>query len=317
MVETKLGTRHATERLRTASFVALLLSIASAAVLGQWCGIRWNPAGTQMLAVALVSLLGAGVILRRDKTASALSDVAEMIALMALGGLAGGALAMISLRSGVAPQDARLQMADRLLGFSAQGIVEWTLIHAAWVMAPLKIAYQSVFPQLVLAIVLLPWFGRALEAWRLIFTFIVGLAVAALISFVTPALASYATAKPWVLAAVPPGSGTYFLEAMHAFRLGDHVSLGIDDLEGVLTFPSFHVVMALMAARAAFEVRWLRGPAAAWNAVVIFSVIPIGGHYVVDIFGGVALFAACRWLAARLARTTAATADRTMLLQAA
>lgn len=44
--------------------------------------------------------------------------------------------------------------------------------------------------------------------------------------------------------------------------------------------------MALMTAAAWRDDPHLRGPMIVWNAGVIVSTIPIGGHYVVDLAGG-------------------------------
>ena len=70
-------------------------------------------------------------------------------------------------------------------------------------------------------------------------------------------------------------------------------------LEGVVTFPSFHAITALLIAHA-----WRGLPGATlfkiWAALVIVSAVPIGGHYVIDLVVGAALWgvfaAIANWL---------------------
>lgn len=101
-------------------------------------------------------------------------------------------------------------------------------------------------------------------------------------------------------AGLPSGSGIYHLEAVTAYREGTGVLLDIRKLEGVVTFPSFHMIMALAVAYGFRTTRWLAWPMAGWCALVAVSTVPIGGHYVVDLIGGTALWCACLALARRV-----------------
>ncbi|MFN3551857.1 MAG: phosphatase PAP2 family protein, partial [Novosphingobium meiothermophilum] len=64
-------------------------------------------------------------------------------------------------------------------------------------------------------------------------------------------------------------------------------------VEGIVTFPSFHMVMALMAPYALRGAGLASMVAFVWAALVTVSSIVIGGHYVVDLLGG-----AVTWVAA-------------------
>lgn len=58
---------------------------------------------------------------------------------------------------------------------------------------------------------------------------------------------------------------------------------------GLVSFPSFHAVIAFQFAWATWAVRWLRWPMIVLNAIVLFATPVIGAHYFVDVFGGVAV----------------------------
>jgi membrane-associated phospholipid phosphatase len=71
--------------------------------------------------------------------------------------------------------------------------------------------------------------------------------------------------------------------------------LRITSLDGVISFPSFHATMALITAA-----MWRKNPlaflaAGAWSLLVLLGTVPCGGHYLVDLIGGGAIWAA--WFA--------------------
>ena len=103
---------------------------------------------------------------------------------------------------------------------------------------------------------------------------------------------------------LPPGAGVYHLDAFARFHAGTDPDVRLSEMSGLVTFPSFHTVLALLAAQALAETRW-RWLGAAWAVVVIVSTIPIGGHYVTDLIAGFAIWAACAWLAGKVSNPSA------------
>ncbi|MDJ1159486.1 phosphatase PAP2 family protein [Chelatococcus sp. SYSU_G07232] len=57
-------------------------------------------------------------------------------------------------------------------------------------------------------------------------------------------------------------------------------------VEGIVTFPPFHTVLAILTAYACRDVRPLFVAAVLLNALVIVSTLPEGGHHLVDIMAG-------------------------------
>ena len=94
------------------------------------------------------------------------------------------------------------------------------------------------------------------------------------------------------LARLPPDAGRYFLPVIRAYRSGEVAKIAIRHFGGVVEFPSFHAAMALMTADALRTIRWLFFPACLWSGITLLSTIPIGGHYVVDLVAGIAVWAA-------------------------
>jgi membrane-associated phospholipid phosphatase len=69
---------------------------------------------------------------------------------------------------------------------------------------------------------------------------------------------------------------------------------------GIITFPSFHTVMAVTAAWATWHVRWLGVVNAAVAVIVLVTTLPIGGHHLMDVVGGVGISAVAIYVAMRI-----------------
>jgi membrane-associated phospholipid phosphatase len=125
--------------------------------------------------------------------------------------------------------------------------------------------------------------------------------VVALVSIAAPAVGAMAHLGLLDLqgAGLPSGAGVYHLDAFARYHAGTDPVVRLSEMSGLVTFPSFHTVLALLATQALAETRW-RWIGVAWTAVVIVSTIPIGGHYVTDLAAGFAIWAGCARLARRV-----------------
>ena len=101
---------------------------------------------------------------------------------------------------------------------------------------------------------------------------------------------------------LPEGSGIYYMAGLQLYRSGAETTIDFTRLVGVITFPSFHTCMALMVAYAFRAIPKIFWPMVAFNLLVGISIIIIGGHYVIDIFGGVAVFAMAAAVAAAIGK---------------
>lgn len=91
------------------------------------------------------------------------------------------------------------------------------------------------------------------------------------------------------------GVGVWHLEHLNALRSGVMRTFPTTDWQGLVTFPSFHTIYALSGGYALATNRWLAWPSAIFSGFVLFTTIPIGGHYFIDVVGGVAIFVASVW----------------------
>jgi hypothetical protein len=192
-------------------------------------------------------------------------------------------LSYIAARTPMPLADALFARADRALGF------DWPAWYAVVRSHPrletaFAVAYASMSPQTVAAVIGFALLGqrrRGDEAiWALALSIIPTLAISAVLP------AEGAWAHFGFAAGDPPVSLEQFL-ALRADRL--HM-LNPADLGGIITFPSYHAVWAIL-------VPWLlRGtpffvPALLLDATMMAAAVSEGGHYLVDLFGGTAVAA--------------------------
>jgi len=89
-------------------------------------------------------------------------------------------------------------------------------------------------------------------------------------------------------------------------RGGGPLSFDLSRLQGLISFPSYHTVLAVLLTYA-HRRSLLLAPIALVNGIMLFSIPSYGGHYLIDIIAGaaVALLAISATAAAHHPRATA------------
>ena len=84
-------------------------------------------------------------------------------------------------------------------------------------------------------------------------------------------------------------AGRWHLDAYNALIDGTFSKFDWKAAEGIVSFPSFHTILAIITAYAMRDVRQLAWPFYVFSLVVILSTLPEGGHFLIDIFAGGAI----------------------------
>lgn len=228
------------------------------------------------------------------------SDGAAIVAFGTLALLTCGLISNVGLRLGAPIIDAILASADAAIGIDVEQAVR---AMAAFPLAieALAWAYNASGAAVVILVAAILASGRRRTAWQLVATVVLAMQAVALVSIAAPAIGAMAHFEMLDLqgAGLPSGAGVYHLDAFARFHAGNNPALRLSEMSGLVTFPSFHTVLALLATQALAATRW-RWLGVAWTVVVIVSTVPIGGHYVTDLFAGFAIWAGCAWLACRV-----------------
>jgi hypothetical protein len=205
-----------------------------------------------------------------------------------------GLNAMLGLTAAMPLIDARLAAMDAALRIDHLAIAAF-MAEQRGLASVLAWFYNASGPLVLatgLALAITRRFERLCAYWLI---YVACGAVTCLLAALWPAVGTY------VFLGIPPltgpdmpqgAAGTFHLADFERLRAGGAAALGPFDVQGVVTFPSFHCVMALVVAWGLWPLRWLRWFGVASAAVTIVATIPIGGHYVIDVIAGAALFAA-------------------------
>jgi len=259
--------------------VMLLLGVVWGVVLAwtELAGLRL--AGLGDLAATLL-LLGSNFLIYRrlslgDRAANLLWGFTVFFALTS-GSVVLSYLAATSDRPFADPL---LSHADAALGF------DWlTWFHFVQTRPVLHniltTAYISMVAQIAICLVALPLSGMAARNRELLACFAIAL-VPTIILF-----AFFPAESAWVYYKVEPGKVPEFLRALNALRGGALPVIDLQRLDGLVTFPSFHTAAAVLLIYVSRGTRYLF-LSFVWNALMIVSTLTAGGHYLVDIIGGV------------------------------
>jgi hypothetical protein len=164
-----------------------------------------------------------------------------------------------------------------LFGFDWDAAARWVAARPAFEWA-LSIAYSSLPVQammlLVIGSLLRPGERNSEFIWIVIFS----LSITISISIFTPALGKVGQV------------GTGYLEILEEIRSGTWRVFTYERAEGIVTFPSFHTTLAVVFTYIAARLhRCALAVFAPFNALMLVSIPPIGGHYVIDLCGGTAV----------------------------
>ena len=203
-------------------------------------------------------------------------------------------------------QDALLAKIDRALGFDWVAVTLLVARHE-WLQGLLHFAYQSFVWQPFVVITLLALSGahRRLQVFML--TWVIALAIALAGLALAPAQTAWIhfganVALPDLAAQV----GTAQSTTLEALRAGGLRNLMNEPFEGIVAFPSFHTVGAVLYVWALWA--RLRLPAVTLNGLMVLATPVIGAHYFIDVFAGVGValtaLSLAQWMAGAIAAPT-------------
>jgi membrane-associated phospholipid phosphatase len=188
--------------------------------------------------------------------------------------------------------DSELARLDSSLHFSTVAVVSW--LHGfPKLRIGLLLSYNLLVLFIVAALFVPTLQSRHEYARRFILAVVIsGIATAAIFA-VCPAVG------PWTVYPFKPAGDQIATQAyLLLLKSGQPAAMNFKDC-GVVSFPSFHVVLALLCPRALWYSRW-RWLAALIALAICISTVTTGWHYVTDVIGGIAVAAMSQAAAARV-----------------
>jgi hypothetical protein len=180
---------------------------------------------------------------------------------------------------------------DSIFGFQWQEVVTYFshIPYSSEIMSPI---YQSISIQVLVIIIALSYTNRMHELGIFLLTGILGVLICLAVWFLFPSFgpASVYDLPDDVLARMPIGAdpdyGKY-LEKLSVEGL-EGANRSLD--KGTVAFPSYHMTLALMCVAFSRPFKKLWPFFIALNILMVPCIIVQGGHHLIDLFGGIALF---------------------------
>jgi hypothetical protein len=185
-------------------------------------------------------------------------------------------IAVLSARFRFPLRDAMFVKIDDAMGFSVPGAVYWSAHHHI-LGTIFDRSYPLLFLLLPAAILLPPIIGNRKASDQ----FILANTIAFLISF--PLFTLWPAVGPWYGYNFP---GNPAQRACEASIHGLHGGASDAAIVGIVCFPSFHVIWAVLSAWSLWSIPLLRIPATLVAFLIVISTVTTGWHYVADVLAG-------------------------------
>jgi hypothetical protein len=284
---------------RSSWFLLAITGIAAyAGLLG--LGVTIEPGRLALTLMLIAVFLAASFYYLRIRPDRRLAVVTAATAFILAFAATTGVLTYPVAATGAMTRDGWFMAFEHLIGIDWRSLVD-AMTSSPPVNACLTLAYLSSLPQIPLTILVLGFVDRHERLATYLSLLPVTLIGTILLFALAPAfgpIPSYGIDGE--LYARLGFGGKSFLPDFLALRQGRFTSFDLARIEGVVTFPSFHCVLAVLTAWALAPVRFVGGAAIILNTIVVMSTVPVGGHYIADVVVGLAIGFAGLALRARM-----------------
>lgn len=184
--------------------------------------------------------------------------------------------------------------ADAALGFHWLDTYRWVQAHP-WLHSALALAYVSGACQLFVVPIILAVTRNTQDYAEFVLQFMVSATLVILISVPLPAESAFVH-----FGIHDPGTASTVSDFI-LFRNNPTHELNLAFVQGLVSFPSLHTILALCFAYTLRHVRYVFPLAIALNTFMIASTLTQGGHYLVDVVAGLVAGAAVIGLVRKVA----------------
>jgi PAP2 superfamily len=239
------------------------------------------------LAIAVPACMGASYYYGHRRNEPALSTMFAATAFLIAFPAACCLLSYLALTVTGPRIDLQLAAIDRSLGVSWPAIMAFAGDHPA-VTGMLGLAYESMIPQTVLLVLLLGWRNEQAPLYGLCLAIAAGATATIAVWTAFPAFGAYSVyhLPPVVAAKLNLVENVDYGRQLTMMLQNGPGFISPRDLRGIIGFPSYHTVQAIVLAWYARKIPYVRWGSLLLNALVIVSTPIHGGHHVIDIAGG-------------------------------
>lgn len=253
-----------------------------------WLDLGISLAGTVALGVFTPVLILVGLFYSRVRLIPKFATCTFEMAYLLVFSAAAAVLSYIATGLSLPLIDEFLVQVDGFLGF------EW-LRYIAYVnerplLGRLSTAvYMTTLTQIALTAAILPLAGRPERSRELVLAIMIAGLATILISALWPAAGALGHYRPdeALYQANRPLVDLAYKEEFFAMREGEIRILSLVAMKGLIAFPSYHAVLAVLTVAVFRGIPWAFWPLAALNLAVLLSTPIDGGHHLIDMLAGV------------------------------
>lgn len=271
-------------RLETLLLLLVLGLVGADAILVPAHGVRLDGPAYAGVALLSATLVAGGVFYRRFRPEPSLAQMMLGSAFLCAFSAAAAMLNYLLLAVAGPRIDAALAGWDRALGFSWPAVMALAAAHPG-ASTILFLAYSTMLPQLALLVIALARRPEGERALRFCLAIALGALICIAVWTLRPsfgALSVYAL-DPALVRRLNPVLDPAYGRELSALLANGPGYISPTAMKGLIGFPSYHAVLALIVSRFAWDLRGLRWPVLALNLLVLISVPVEGGHHLVDL----------------------------------
>jgi len=193
--------------------------------------------------------------------------------------------------------DGWLVAMDAAMGIHVPTLNAWTAAHPIFA-GVLQWSYASLLPQFAIVVpVLGAWLKDRDALWEFAAVFHLCSIITVIVVALCPAMAPAA-----YFGFDPIWNGARFIDQFAGLRDGTLLVVRSNNLEGMVTMPSFHAAGGMMVTWAFRRHRVWFWPLLVVNTLLVLSTVLLGAHYAADVVGAVAMWVFSLWVYRRFLR---------------
>lgn len=196
----------------------------------------------------------------------------------------------LSMTTALPWADAMLSQLDGMIGFDWHAYIRW-LDGQRWLLSIMNWTYTGLNGYSIFFFLLLALFpDRRAACFEFIALFVVSASLCMTLGMFFPAQAAMVYYAPDLsgFQHVHDSVGTYHISSLNMLREAPAPVLALDNLPGLVTFPSFHTAMGVVLIYACRRSLLLLVPSLGINLSMIAATPLYGSHYGIDILAGIA-----------------------------
>lgn len=287
----------------TADWIKLAIVVAVIAVDAVWiavAGFRFDVQSLGRAVIALTVLMAVALFYTRWRPFPRFVTMTKETAWLIAFSAGAAVLSNLVVTLNLPLADTTISAIDRTLGF------DWQSYYAFVTARPILgyayvVLYAAVLPMIAFTIIALGLLDRPERASETILSVMIAALIAIAISGLLPTAGGLAWFRPdEATLAHRPIVNLAYKQAFFDLRAGAITSFSLDDLKGLIAFPSYHAALngiVVLAFRGIGRVFW---PLCVLNVAMLATTPVEGGHHLMDALGGCLVAVLSTWLAWRL-----------------